>query len=324
MTKKKTLFKNISLFLCLVPMLVLSLFCLVPKKEDLKVSAFADEVINDFTFVGANLFIPITYKNFSNGNFDRNQISNIKISFNLENGVYSCYLSGNTNNPGLTSYVSISGFADSIVNAESAVEGSTYLKRVYMNDNINGFEYRVFHSGQLSSNIYKIVLSSYENVMTSVSKPANYYNTVTYIDNNNEYITFEFPLYTNLGNFPTGYLFEERTYYITTSFEDNTYYQEGYDNGYDVGVSEGKDLGYQEGYSSGVTVGYGNGYNEGVANSQDYSFLSLIGAVIDAPVSAFTSLLNFNLLGFNMLAFVTGLITLGVILLIVKLFIGGK
>ena len=52
--------------------------------------------------------------------------------------------------------------------------------------------------------------------------------------------------------------------------------------------------------------------------------MSLIGSVIDVPVNAFTSLLNFEVLGVNLLAFITGLLTLAVVIFIVKLCIGGK
>ena len=87
---------------------------------------------------------------------------------------------------------------------------------------------------------------------------------------------------------------------------------------------DGEDTGYQDGYNAGETIGYQNGYNAGVEHGGNYSFMGLIGAVIDAPVSAFTSLLNFELLGVNILGFISGLLTLALIIFIIKLCMGGK
>lgn len=324
MTKNESLFKNISLFFCLVPMLLLSLFCLVPNKDKMEVSAFGDEVLTNFNFVSTNIFIPVTSMNYNNaGAIDRQIITNVVISFGITDGVYSASIDGTMNSVNMSGIENISGFTDNVINLENATSVSPNLS-VYLDGSLAiGYKVRVSHSGQLSSDIIKVVYSSYVNSAVTAIRPADYYNTITYFDSNGEYIVFEFPLYNN-GAFSSTYRFDERTYYFTTSFDDNAYYQAGYENGYNDGVSDGTNAGYENGYNVGVDVGYGVGFNEGVANTQDYSFLSLIGAVIDAPVSAFTSLLNFNLLGFNMLAFVTGLITLAVILLIVKLFMGGK
>lgn len=100
--------------------------------------------------------------------------------------------------------------------------------------------------------------------------------------------------------------------------DDNAYYQSGYTAGYNAGDIAGRSTGYDNGYSDGQIVGYNNGYNSGVADGGNYSFLSLIGAVVDAPLSAFTSLLNFNLFGFNIMSLVTGLLTVAVIFAIIR------
>lgn len=65
-------------------------------------------------------------------------------------------------------------------------------------------------------------------------------------------------------------------------------------------------------------TGYSVGYNTGVAEANNYSFLSLTTAVVDAPVQVFSQLLNFNILGFNLLDLFLGLLTLAVVIFIVK------
>ena len=78
---------------------------------------------------------------------------------------------------------------------------------------------------------------------------------------------------------------------------------------------------YKRGYEDGQNVGYTNGYNDGLNDSNQYSFTSLIGAVIDVPVQTFLGLFDFELLDVNMASFFLSLLTLAVILAIVKVFI---
>lgn len=143
-----------------------------------------------------------------------------------------------------------------------------------------------------------------------------------------EYFGDTFPLndilndstYTWLDNY--SYVFKQRTYYLNNDYLNSQQYQRGYS----VGYNNGQNAGYSSGYSAGVEAvsqtqynsGYSAGYNEGVSNSNNYSFLGLISAVIDAPIKAFTGLFNFNLLGVNIMQFITALFTLAVIITIVK------
>ena len=101
-------------------------------------------------------------------------------------------------------------------------------------------------------------------------------------------------------------------------------YNAGYNDGYTSGVNDGNSSGYSEGYDDGYDVGVSYGYNEGVNDSNQYTFYNLFGAVLDAPVKVFSSLFNFNLLGVNLLGLITGLFTLAVIILVIKLVMGGK
>lgn len=108
----------------------------------------------------------------------------------------------------------------------------------------------------------------------------------------------------------------------------NTGYQAGYDVGYEQGYNKGlldnQSNIYNQGYNAGNSAGYGQGYNEGIEDGSDYSFFSLFGAVLDAPISALKGLLNFQIFGVNLLTLFTGLLTLAIILLVLKLMRGGK
>lgn len=96
-------------------------------------------------------------------------------------------------------------------------------------------------------------------------------------------------------------------------------YKAGYYDGEAVGYNEGSEEGFTRGYDTGKTDGYGSGYNAGVAESGEFSFLRLIGAVFDAPIKAFSGLLDFEVLGFNMKSFFLSLITASVIVAIIRL-----
>ena len=82
--------------------------------------------------------------------------------------------------------------------------------------------------------------------------------------------------------------------------------------------------GYNSGYDQGLSVGYGQGYTAGLSIAQNGSFFSLISAVIDAPVHAFSSLLDFEILGFNMRSVVLSLLVTALIMGVIRLFSGGK
>lgn len=94
---------------------------------------------------------------------------------------------------------------------------------------------------------------------------------------------------------------------------------------YEQGFNDGKNsVNTSSYYNNGFNDGYESGKNYGIANANKYSFLGLIGAIIDAPIKAFTGLFNFEILGFNMANFFLGLFTLCVIIVIVKFVMGAK
>lgn len=116
----------------------------------------------------------------------------------------------------------------------------------------------------------------------------------------------------------------ERIYFLTSSFNNNDYYQTGYQNGFSSGFSSGENTGYNKGFSAGNVVGYNRGFSAGADSAHEYTFLSLIGAVFDAPLNTFVSLLNFEVFGFNMLSAFTGLLTLAIIIFFVRIIMGRK
>lgn len=95
-------------------------------------------------------------------------------------------------------------------------------------------------------------------------------------------------------------------------------------------ISEKYNAGYQSGYEEGYTTGknentqsyYDKGYSDGWAASGSGTFTSLFTAVIDAPVAAFTNLLDFQILGVDMKKFVLALISLALVLAIVRFVLG--
>ena len=77
-----------------------------------------------------------------------------------------------------------------------------------------------------------------------------------------------------------------------------------------------------EQYNQGQQAGYDSGYTAGIAAGGNNSFLSLITAVVDAPITAFTSLLNFDILGFNVKNVVLSLLTAALVIACIRFFSG--
>ena len=165
------------------------------------------------------------------------------------------------------------------------------------------------------------------------------YQLYEYIDSNNNYFRIALPSFYGFG---FSYSFNLLNSDALDNAYDNGYddgftvgESSGYDNGYKEGFSLGESTGYSKGESAGQSVGYTNGYNAGqsdgyttgfsagVASANEYTFLGLMGSVIDTPIKAITSLLDFEVLGFNMSTFALSLLTICVILKIVSLISGG-
>ena len=103
--------------------------------------------------------------------------------------------------------------------------------------------------------------------------------------------------------------------YLVVGLSANTLVEDSYNTGYNDGKNSVDTTIY---YNNGYNTGYNNGKNDGIKSANKYSFLSLIGSVVDAPIQAFTGLFNFDLLGFNMLNFIKALFTLTVIIVVAR------
>ncbi len=140
---------------------------------------------------------------------------------------------------------------------------------------------------------------------------------------------------------------------------DNALYLKGYqsasdeyyNDGYNTGFSDGQKSGYNTGFSAGDSAGY----SRGLEDSNNYSFLSLFGAVFDAPIQALFGgthrlpagtkitdsngntitlqtattvnrggLLNFELMGVNLSGFVLALFSLSILIVVIKFALGKR
>ena len=88
--------------------------------------------------------------------------------------------------------------------------------------------------------------------------------------------------------------------------------------GYDVGYADGAKETAEDARAEGYKYGYQKGLAKGNTIAEDGTFYNLISAVIDVPINAFSSMLNFEILGVNMKAFVTSILTLLLIIIVIK------
>ena len=149
----------------------------------------------------------------------------------------------------------------------------------------------------------------------------------------------------------------QQDYKKTKIPSDNALYLNGYqaaskdfyNNGYNDGVAAGE----KSGYNKGFTAGDAQGYNRGVEVGGNYSFLSLFGAIFDAPIQAIfggtttlpagttitdkngntttllssatvkrAGLLNFDIMGVNLSGFVLALFSLSILVVVIKFALG--
>lgn len=359
MTKSKKFINILTLFI-LIPMLLLAFFVSVSKDEIKHVSAYSE---ND-TSNGFVDTLPVLYSSLCRYNADgpitlANEWYTIQFSFsysktvntngsskhsltingvNSSNTEQSCcsLLSSNSNqNAGSLAYVPLSFSTNATttynVTNLNVGENSRYLTNSLFKEYYAGsymvFDFNIYITNNFDyTNLYLMTVRSFYSESSCYG-----YNDFTYYSSDSEYLRFRFYSYfpsVESKYFNERFYLASHDYYYMSNLTDDQYYNDGYNSGYSDGYNNGYyygDLeGYESGYKSGEIVGYNNGYSEGVEDSGNYSFLSLIGAVIDAPVSAFTSLLNFELLGVNILGFISGLLTLALIIFIIKLCMGGK
>lgn len=333
MTKSKNLFKNVSLFFCLVPMLLLSFFCLVPN-NNLEGAYALDDISTFIEFNGSDFITFSTYKNHPN-NYVTNVTINVGFKFSTFGSNFAFYCDGFGYSINSNGNLQIADFdmykfntttiipENSYTTSNSIPLGSSgiYYLQIPSQASSWGVKFSAYTTSNFNANVYGVEIGTRSTFDLLPDFQPGYWQIFyfKYFSNIDKTEYCEFQFYT-----PNTVVYNTRTYYFSNAFAGLDGYAQGFENGYNSGVADGNNSGYTDGYKAGEIVGYGNGYNAGLEHSGNYSFNSLIGAVIDAPVSAFTSLLNFELLGVNILGLITGLLSLAVIVLIIKLCMGGK
>ena len=209
------------------------------------------------------------------------------------------------------------------------VQGNEYTGRyghiiVECSPNFNCNVYSVNYVGTLTY--------EYLDVPIQTSHGATYYlvdtvNTVTYTDTDGNICTvtylstYSFRYY---DRYTRGYVsWDNRTYYMVDTISDSEQYRLGYDSGYSNGKDDYLNSGYQDGYNAGRVNGYNQGKQEGIASANEYSWLGLLGAVVDVPLQALSGLLGFEIFGINLLSLASGLFTLCIILFLLRIVFGG-
>lgn len=334
---KKNKFLSISILFVLLPLLVFSLILSIPKFEKSKLNvAAADSSFEVFSFIGSELNLPCDFVS-SAGAFNRHAFAKLKFAFGVNGAgnVYGSLNSGHvgggdyslnaTYNGGLSSQILFRNVGDGF---GSALTNISTINFVPLASNASyGVQILFYESNNnITKEVNRVrVFSDYYDTGAGYFL---YRHNVQYLDVYDNYVMFSaVTRQTSINdlNFSGAYSLEDRTYFINLGVNtDNSYYQAGFTDGYNDGISVGTEDGYNNGYNVGLKDGYNNGYNAGINESDSNSFMNLMSAVLDAPVRTFTSLLNFEILGVNLLGFITALLTLAIIIFIVKLFIGGK
>lgn len=156
-------------------------------------------------------------------------------------------------------------------------------------------------------------------------------------DNTNAVIDFDYLTYNLQVN--EGYEYEDTNLYtmetlniaqtfdiINSSNQTSTEsaYNEGYDSGYNNGYDDGRESvedDLTDSYNNGYSAGYNAGYN---ADSVVSTIFSGIIQVALVPVNFFLGVFNFEILGINLRAFIQALFTIALVIIVVKMVVGGK
>ena len=97
-----------------------------------------------------------------------------------------------------------------------------------------------------------------------------------------------------------------------------TFTQDAFDDGFAAGRND-----YEINTMPGLKAdarqqGYDSGYSAGVTAGSDYSFFSLISAVVDAPLRVFKDMFTFEILGVDISSFLLSLFTLCLVVTVTK------
>lgn len=303
--------KRIGLFCCAVLLGIGAIFLPRTAKSQSFI-ANADSVTSTYDFDGSNLVtLACTYVNSSQNGYWSFAIFSFHLVDN-ENGVY-CQVYGNILNRSSYDVFGTNQYFDG--NFIATTTARDYNVPFSVGAGYNIPVYAVLSSSDFSCNIYKVRIYSRHN-----STDGNtYWSFIEYYDVNNNVLTFGIRAVDSSG-VVSNYMLDDRTYYFVTSddLDDNQMYHQGYQDG----LQAEQDTIYQEGRQDGFNGGYNQGYQEGVEAASNNNFFTMIGAAVDVPITALTSLLNFTFLGVNLLAFVTSILTLALIIFVIKKFMG--
>lgn len=319
-----------------------------------QIPAKADETQEHYNFTGSNVFIPFysegvtyigfilakinfTYNNEYYFNINANAYYNVRNNPNTQTSEYSFwrepigYSNPDNNIYESTNRVSLNNIPINNGNINALTQYLCHINEsphASPNSYITISAYAFINNNEFIPNIKSIMLGN------GITESEKYYNYVRYIDINNNYFQLCI-LTTNSKDSATNsgiekMILESRTYIVNGSGDEyNNGYTLGYEQGKEKGIEQGKDIGYKNGYDKANTdlynkwyIGrYQEGYNNGAESAGNYTFLSLVGAIVDAPIKAISNMLNFDLLGFNMMQFFYALITICIIITIIKLLI---
>lgn len=316
------------IFICLITLFIGALAIVLPFALKSRENVFADEITpSGYSFVGSVLVLPMS--RLGNGLLFADTVNNINVLPRVEFG-------GENGQCKYIKFYFRRGFSgvEYLVFDGKTEDASLHsfeigFPLVYSDNDFNysyqyTYEFSNFENGYgvmdapIGLKIYQVFESEDPYALSQQAL----YSYFQYFDDKGHYLEFSVKAYFANSNFAL----EPRTYYFS-----NTELPDNYEEGYNAGLIEGSASGYNDGYTSGYTdgnnygynlgisEGYNDGYNVGIIEGGEYSFLGLIGAVVDAPIKAFTGLFNFEILGVNLSGFLLGLLTLAIVLAVIKL-----
>lgn len=317
------------------------------RNDDYKVHA--DSVETQYQFYGSNIWLECQQMSPANiiptveGNAPYNfrwsfstlqNNNNIRFAFSAS---YSAYFSNmlslvradnftwyNPGNGGLTDEVQITlqsgpnmttrqGYYFLLSSSQDLNTVGTYCNILVTNNGDNILTANIIRVDMGSAKMYDGFYNGH-----SYNMPSSYYNFLRYIDINGNFVEFQFPVSAS-SPYVDSFLLKSRTYYLSNDFDNNNFYQQGLYDGIQQGKQEGITIGEEQAVNKYKDQWLQQGRQEGIASANEYTFLGLISAAVDAPLQALMGLLNFDLLGINFFGLFGGLLTLGIIMFIVRM-----
>lgn len=341
-----TNYKKITIILCSILFAFVGffgIFLATSNDSVVKADTIESSVVN---FQSNTITLPCAYFTTS-GNLNSSvTTSNVFLSFDITS-------LGNTSGfPSVTIHYYIAGFGNtssysqtSVGTLSSSLAASNswhnnWLSFTYVYNNSSNTRYIVIPvivDTAFNNNINRIVISS---VSTPDTLGSFYGSNIDFFDTNNNKMRVQIPIYaTTTRTSLYREMIPSRTIYIDPTLTDNEYYQAGLQQGLIDNQSNIYNAGYNKAIEDNQSNWEQTGYNRGVQDANDYTFLGLIGATIDAPITALFGhidtdsssstynqriggFFNFELLGVNLKDFFFAVLTFAVVIVIVRFAIG--